>query len=401
MSGQLQLGTANFGKDSYIAVEGRQRADSFFIVRQGTVKIMRKIAVKSDGEELLVAGDIFGVAPAMSSLSHIESAVAVTDVTLIVIRPQQYPALIQRNPQIAVKILDQLSVRLRLLDSALAGLAQRNGANPAEDGPPRLFDVGEYYFRQKQYGRAFYAYNSYLKYCPEKKHLAAASKRLDELAGTAGDPKVGLNRIYRKGDTLFAEGEPGDELLVIQSGSVKVSKVAENREVPVAVLKTGDVLGEMALLEAKPQALSAVAAEDCAVMAVGKANLDSVLREHPQVVSKITTVLAGKVWFAFRRLENTLAATPLGRVYGLLHIHLEKARVNLESTSVHIFNFRWEDLVEMLWITEKEGYILMGELQEDKNIQVRKGIIHVDSIRELVRMCEYHRKMDRIAKSLS
>jgi len=208
-----------------------------------------------------------------------------------------------------------------------------------------------------------------------------------------------LNRIYPKDVMLFAEGEPGSELFVIQSGSISISKIVDGKEVLLGTLKAGDILGEMALLEDKPRAASAVAVTDCAVMAVSKANFELLIRAQPQIVSKITTLLAGRTWFIFKQLENALIDNPLGRVYGAMLIQLEKSRVNLESTGIHIFGSKWDEFVTMLGFTEKEGYIMMGELQKDKNVQVNKGVVHIDSIQALVKMAEYYQKMDRIGKA--
>jgi len=197
MSDQFQLNIVNFRKDSYITVE-RQKAECFYIIQQGQVKISKNIVVKGDGGDTLVAGDFFGVVSAMSSNSNIESAIALTDVTLISIRPQQYEPLIQKNAKVAVKILTQLSARLRGLDEALTRVTLMNGsgAKAADDKASRLFDAAEYYFRHKRFGQAFYVYNAYLKHCPEGEHLATAAKRLEGLADYAEATRV------RQGDAI-------------------------------------------------------------------------------------------------------------------------------------------------------------------------------------------------------
>jgi len=400
VSDQFQFGIANYRKDAYItAVESIQKADCFFIIRQGQVKVSGRL--KDDGDEVLVPGDFFGVVSAMSSHSHIESAVALTDVTLITVRPQQYISLIQKNAQVAAKIIMQLSGRLRVLDEALTKVIQRDGEKPVKEGSFRLFDAAEYYFRRKLHGQAFHAYGNYLKYYPDGEKLAAATGRLKQLADLAGKAGAGhekgdLNRAYREGDMLFVEGEPGNELFVIQSGSVRVARIVDDEEVLLGIFKAGDILGEMALLDDKPRAASAVVVEDCAVMAVNKANFELLIREQPQLVSKITTLLAGRIWFAHRQLENALVPNPLGRIYGILLIHLEKSWANLDSQSPHVFDLKWDDLVRMLGFAEKEGFILMGEMQEkDKNVQVKDGRIHAGSIKELARIAELYQKMDQ------
>ena len=403
MSEQPQLNIVSYRKDSYITVESTQKAECFYIIQQGQVKVTRNVGIKGEGEEVLVGGDFFGVVSAMSFNSHIESAQALTDVVLIAVRPQQYVALIQKNTQVAVKILMQLSARLRRLDEALTKYTLKNSKAEGE-GPSRLFDIAEYYFQQKQHSQAFYAYTSYLKHCPEGENREAATKRLEGLArhvgGLGEKPGKGeLNRTYPKDHMLFAEGEPGYELFIIQSGSVKITKIVNGKEVLLGVLKAGDIFGEMAILENKPRTATVLAAEDCTVMAVTKANFGILITNQPQIVSKITTLLAGRIWLIFKQLENTFIINPMGRIYGTLLIQLQKNQVDLEGTGPYAFGFNWDDLVNMVGLPEKEGYMLLGELRKDKNIVVNQGRISLVSVQGVVKHAEYYRKMDKIEKA--
>jgi len=404
VSGQAEWTIVNYGKDSYITVADRRVADCFHIIRQGKVHVSRDIAIAGDKDQVLVAGDFFGVASAMSSYRNIENAVAMTDVSLIAVQPRQYVSLIQKNTQIATKILMQLSGQLRVLNGILENLTQKDDQKAGSDSPSRLFDVAEYYARQKQYGQAFYAYTRYLRYCPQGKDVDTARARLEKLRGRVGDreteyAKSELNRSYREGDMIFAEGEPGDEFFVVQTGSVKICKIIDGKEVLLGTLKEGDIFGEMALLEGKPRAASAIANGDSTVMAASKANFDVLITNQPQLISRVTTLLSNRIWATFKQLEAIHIDNPLGKIYAILLVQLEKNRADLESAEAHTFAARWDDLIHMLGLTTKEGYILMGKLQEDKNIQVRDGRVHVYSIRELAMRAAMFRKMDAREKA--
>jgi len=404
VSDQVEWTIANYGKDSYISVAGRRVADCFFIIRQGKVRISKEIAIAGDKDEVLVPGDFFGVAAAMSFSRHIENAIALTDVTLIAVQPRQYVSLIQKNNQVATKILMQLSGQLRFLNGTLEKLTQKDDQKTADEEPSRLFDVGEYYARQKQYNQAFYAYTKYLKHCPEGKDVDTAKSRLgkleERLDGVKTDFARGeLNRTYGKGDMIFAEGEPGDEFFVVQSGSVKICKIIEDKEVLLGTLKEGDIFGEMALLEGKPRAASAIANESSAVMVANKANFDVLIKNQPQLISKLTTLLSNRIWSTFKQLEAIHIDNHLGKIYAVLLIQLEKNRLDLESANAYTFSAGWNDMINMLGLTEKEGFVLMGKLQEDKNIQVKDGRVHAYSIREVAMQAELFRKMDAREKA--
>jgi CRP-like cAMP-binding protein len=399
MESQSQLSVASYKKGTYIIVEGKQ-ADCFFIIQQGNVKISKEAMVEGD-DETLVPGDFFGVISTMSSHSHIESAQALTDVILIAVRQNQYGGLIQKKSQVAIKIILQFSKRLRFLNETLARLTLKN---TAEISPNHLYDVAEYYLSQKQYRQAMYAYGQYIKYCPKgekaesaKEKFTKLSTRIEQTKFTAND----LNRTYRKDTMLFAEGEPGDELFILQKGSIKITKIVEHKEVLLAMLNPGDIFGEMALLEGKPRAACALAHEDSEVMAVNKANFEVMIKNQPQIIAKITTLLADRLWLIYKQLANTLIENPMGRMYDALLIQLEKNRVPLDSATSYTFAFGKPELIHMVGLPENNGNKIFAEMLQNKKLQVLDidKKIHTTSTEEIQKQSEYFRKMDKIAKA--
>jgi CRP-like cAMP-binding protein len=400
--GQLQLTFVNFLKDSYIVVEGKQNADRFFIIRQGKVRISKEgEVVEEEGGNILGPGDFFGVVSTMSSHSHIETAQAITEVTLISVQKEQYPQLIQNNSPVAMKIILQFSKRLRYLDEALSRLTLKN---TAEADPSHLFEVAEYYAKQSQYNQAYYAYHQYTKYCQRGQNVNTARERMMKIAPYAKAVKLDyradeFNRTYPKDSMIFAEGEPGDELYIIQKGSVKIAKIVDNNEVLLAVLKSGDIFGEMALLEAKPRAASAVAYEDCAVMAVNRANYERMIAAQPQIVARLTVLLSDRIWFIYKQLANTLISDPLGRMYDALLIQLEKNRVNVLSAQSYSFDFGPKELVNMVGLPQGDGALVLRKLLENKRIQILKEKIYAVDVSEITKQTEYYRKMQKIERA--
>src|ERR1035437_4587922 len=65
---------------------------------------------------------------------------------------------------------------------------------------------------------------------------------------------LGVEENFARGTPVFAEGTPGDKLFVILSGSVRISRqVPGMGEEALAILKTGDYFGEMALIDDFPR----------------------------------------------------------------------------------------------------------------------------------------------------
>ncbi|MDR2096108.1 MAG: cyclic nucleotide-binding domain-containing protein [Treponema sp.] len=400
MANQLQLAFVNFSKNSYIVIEGKQNADRFFIIQQGKVRISKEVEVVVEEKgNVLGPGDFFGVVSTMSSHSHIETAQAITDVKLISVQKDQYSQMIQNNASVARKLILEFSKRLRYLDEALSRITLKS---TAENDSSQLFKVAEYYARQSQYNQAYYAYRQYLKYCPRGENVNTARDRMMKIAPYARSVKVDykteeLNRSYAQNCMLFSEGEPGDELFIIQKGSVKITKIVNNNEVLLAVLKTGDIFGEMALLESKPRAASAVAYEDCSVLAVNQANFDRMINTQPQMIARLTTLLAERIWFIYKQLANTLISDPQGRIWDALLMQLEKNRVNITSAS-YTFDFGPKELINMVGLPQEDGKFILNKVRENKKIQVVKDKIHVLDCTEIIKQAEFYKKMQKIEK---
>jgi CRP-like cAMP-binding protein len=399
MSGQASLSFARFAKDAYIIVEGKRDADHFFIIREGKVRISREAQVVAEEQgDTLGPGDFFGVVATMSGNSHIESAQALTDVTVILVQRDQFTQLIQNTAPVAMKIILQFSKRVRYLNEALTRLTLKKNA---EADVNHLFTIGEYYFKQSQFNQAYYAYSQYMKYCPKGENVQAAKARLAKASIYAKSVKLRFDpnemvREYPKDTMIFSEGEPGEELYVIKSGSVKIAKIVEKNEVLLAVLKAGDIFGEMALLESKPRTACAAAYEECQLMVINRVNFGEMIKTQPQLIARLTTLLAERIWSSYKQLANTQIRDHVGRMYDMLLMHLEKKRVNFNVKSPIVFDFGTKELIHMIGLSAGDGDVAIGKLLQNKCIQVTSNKITVTDPGEILRQTASSRKLQEI-----
>jgi len=402
MSQSLQLTFVNFTKDSYIIVEGKRNADKFYIIRSGKVRLSKEVQIVAEEQgDTLGPGDFFGVVSTMSGHSHIETAQAITDVTLISVQKDQFSQLIQKNAPVALKIILQFSKRMRYLDEALTRLTLKNKA--ADEDPSHIYHVAEYYAKHNQFGQAFYAYQKYVKCCPQGENVQSAIERMKKIAPYVKNPPKEavpgeINRSYAKDSIIFCEGEPGDELFIIQKGSVKIIKITENNEILLAVLKAGDIFGEMALLESKPRAATAVAYEDCQLMAVNRANFQQMITSQPQLIARLTTLLSERIWLIYRQLANTLIGDPLGRMYDMLQIQIDKKKIDIEGMTNFSFDFGLKELINMVGLPQGDGSLVGRKLMENKAFQIINDKLFIKDVKEIPRQNGYFKKMQQLEK---
>jgi CRP-like cAMP-binding protein len=392
---RFQPAVVKLSKDSFFVVEGKTNTDRFYIIQEGKVQIIREVDKVVRGKDTIAGpGDIIAAVSVMSGFSFIETAIAYTDVTMLAVEKKQYGNLIRDNTPIAVKIIQQFSHRLRTLDEMLSRLTL---SATAESGPSHLLKIAEFYISQRKLNQAFYAYQQYTVHCPGAADLENVKQKMERLVPNVKAMKPAyspdkMERTYPVDCLLFAEGEPGDELYVIQEGSVKISKIVNNQEVVLAVLRKGDIFGEMALLENKPRAATAETVENCTVLAVNQANFTGLIKTSPELVARMTTLMAERIWTMYRQLANTMITSPLDRIYDALLIQLEKERVPLNSNHPYMCNFSFKELADIARIPPKEHDALLRKILLTKRINIVQGKLFVSDPSDILRQTDYYRR---------
>ena len=109
-------------------------------------------------------------------------------------------------------------------------------------------------------------------------------------------------RSYAEGDIIVTEGEPGDSLFLIASGTVKVFTRGEHGEhIPLGELGEGDFFGEVSLLTGKPRTATITAKTPVMAIELDRASVDRVTARHPEVLQTLEE-------FCHRRAQDTVEA---------------------------------------------------------------------------------------------
>lgn len=397
----MQLSFVNFKRGSYIIIEGKKDVDRFYIIQQGKVQIVKDIAVvEEEGGNVLNPGDFFGVVSCMSNHSQIDTAIALTDVVLISVPYSQFPQLIAKNNSIAMKIIYYFSRKMRYLDEGLTRLTLKK--NIEEAGVSHLFTIGEYYLKMSKFDLALYAYYHYMKENPKGEVAQAAQKRFLDIKAMGVkvpvdmiEPKTDqMVRMYDKEAMVFCECQSGSELYIIQKGHVKITKIVDNNEVLLAVLKEGDMFGEMALLENKPRSASAIVMEDgCQLLVVNRQNFNQMVATQPQLIARLTTTFADRIWLMYKQLANTLIPDNTEKMYDMLALQLEKARIVPEASKQYNFNFGPIELASMCGIPKEAVADAVDSFLKEAIIRYDGSKIFVTDQLELVKQVAYLKKM--------
>ncbi len=115
-------------------------------------------------------------------------------------------------------------------------------------------------------------------------------------------------RHFAAGETIFLKGAPGDNMLAVLSGRVRIGvNSADGRGIVFAVINTGEVFGEIALLDGKERTADAIAVTASNLAILDRRDVLGVLEKYPATWSCIVTVLCDHL----RRTSDQLAEVAL------------------------------------------------------------------------------------------
>ncbi len=97
---------------------------------------------------------------------------------------------------------------------------------------------------------------------------------------------------YKRDEALFAKGDPGQALYLIESGWVKL--VADGKAV-IANLGPGSLLGEADLFLGQPRSVDGVAASDVRLWTLTEGSLSQLISEHPEIGLKLSLAFGARI----------------------------------------------------------------------------------------------------------
>lgn len=146
-------------------------------------------------------------------------------------------------------------------------------------------------------------------HAPKWKHEAAL---LEDLTPAEADELGKLMPLVRAqpGQALIREGDVGDWMLLILSGTVDVTKKSDRAGViapsRLAVIKQGAAVGEMSMLDAAPRYASCIAIEVVEAGVLTRASVAQLIQNHPAVGAKLLVKLTQLLAQRLRNTSNQL-----------------------------------------------------------------------------------------------
>jgi CRP/FNR family transcriptional regulator, cyclic AMP receptor protein len=134
------------------------------------------------------------------------------------------------------------------------------------------------------------------------------SERLRQLAAQ------GTRRDLVRGDVLFGQGDTPSDLYVVLDGRIAMStRSSDGRESVVALMESGDLFGEMPLLDGGTRSTEARALETSSVLAIPYAPVRALFDEQPNLLWGVVRLLSLRLRSTDEALADSMFLDVTGR----------------------------------------------------------------------------------------
>jgi CRP-like cAMP-binding protein len=157
------------------------------------------------------------------------------------------------------------------------------------------------------------------------------------------------------GTVLFSEGDKGEEMYIIQSGKVKISKKIRGVEKTLATLEKGEFFGEMAILNDKPRSATAETIEDSDMLVIDRKTFDTLLRSNVEIAIRFIKRLADRLREANDQMEALMIRDNTSRLVSILAKKVRDGKSGAVTVSI-------EDVAGMAGIESGQARMILEKL---------------------------------------
>jgi len=152
---------------------------------------------------------------------------------------------------------------------------------------------------------------------PESDHLLGEVPLFAELPPATLErlARVGRLRRFPRGQVLCSEGDPGESLLVLEEGRVRISRYsAGGQEVVLAAVEAPAAFGELALIDGAPRSATITAQTAVRVRVLGREAVQGLIAREPAVAMGLLRAVTAMVRATNEKLADVLSLDVPGRV---------------------------------------------------------------------------------------
>lgn len=202
--------------------------------------------------------------------------------------------------------------------------------------------------------------------------------------------RVALARRYAPRETVVNQGDDSGDLFAVLSGRLKVTwNDAEGGEVLLSILETGDVFGEIALLDDHPRSASVTAMDACELLVVERRGFRGLLGSMPNLAQNLLQMMARRVRNLSERTQNMSVLPVPSRLAKLLLELAERFGKEERPGEIRLtLKLSQQELANMVGASRELVNRHLRAWQDQGIIELAQGHIIIRDAAALAAMCE-------------
>jgi CRP/FNR family transcriptional regulator, cyclic AMP receptor protein len=207
----------------------------------------------------------------------------------------------------------------------------------------------------------------------------------DERAAIAARARI---RTYNADETIFTIGSPGDQMMALLSGTIRISVPSlDGKELLLTIIQPGEVFGELAVLDGKERSADAIAETACTLAILDRHDILSFFERNPSAWPKLVGILCDRL----RRTDQIFAEVALMQLSVRLAktmLRILNGQINSAVAKTTKIRFSQRELANMVGGTRESVNRCLRNWQRNEIIQITEGAIIITNRPALENMAE-------------
>lgn len=184
---------------------------------------------------------------------------------------------------------------------------------------------------------------------------------------------------FEKDQYIFTEGDPPDWLFIVKEGTIKMVKHSPSgREMIIAIMTAGDVIGEVAVFDGGPYPATAQGMVKGTVLKLAKKDFVSLLNRHPSIALEIIGDLGRKLRAAVNVARELRGERVEGRIAMVLLKLARKVGTPVEGGVMLTIHLNRQDIADMVGSTIETTIRVISRFKKDGIIKDKEGKMFID-----------------------
>ena len=194
-------------------------------------------------------------------------------------------------------------------------------------------------------------------------------------------------RNFEAGRNVMTIEQPGEAVYIILHGTVKIHIEQGERDVILAILGAGDMLGEMSLIDSVGRSASAVTLENTLMLWMDKTTFTYMLDNFPPVARNLVKILSARVRLSDQLIQALATLDVNGRVARQLLAFAEKYGREKEGVTQIRITLTQGDIADLVGASRKRVNQAMVLFKEQGLVEDAAGRIAILDGEGLARYC--------------